>query len=351
MRFLFTLFILGLCLFVYAQDDEVTYSQKVNYDSLREHYVKSYPDHFFLWPVLKQRSQDFELKSLTDPKNKLNYKSNKPYSFGLGLYVFDVSLELTAAIPLNEKNKEIYGESKAQDFQINAIGKKWGVDAYFQKYKGYYIVDPNIKILPGEPYPQRPDIQTQNIGLSGNYIFNNKRFSFRSAYTYAERQLKSGGSFILFGSLTGFKVLGDSALIDESYAGYFGSNAQIRKIKATTLGIAPGYTYSLIYKGFFINGTLAIGPAHNWLYYESEDGSTKNDIKFNTFVAARIGLGYNGDHFFGGLSFINSSRTAKFETLQFSSTTTTFKILIGYRFNEFGILKKRLKDFPKEWFN
>ncbi len=352
MKFLLTLFFSGLIVLVSAQDDvEVTSSSTSDYDSLREHYVKSYPDHFFLWPVLKQRSQDFEMRSLADPKDKLNYKSNKPYGLGIGMYLFDVSLEITFPMPLAEKSKTIYGESTARDLQVNAIGKKFGVDAYIQKYKGFYIVDPNEKVQSGEPYPQRPDIQTHNIGLTGNYIFNHKKFSFRSAYTYAERQLHSSGSFIIFGSLSGFKVLGDSAIIDDVHAADFGSNSSIRKIKATTLGIAPGYSYSLIYKGFFLNGMLAVGPAHNWLYYQSEDGDTKNDIKFSTFVAARIGLGFNGDHFFGGLSFVNQGRTAKFETIQFSSTTSTFKILIGYRFREFGILKKRLVDLPKELFD
>jgi hypothetical protein len=62
-------------------------------------------------------------------------------------------------------------------------------------------------------------------------------------------------------------------------------------------------------------------------------------------------LGFNGDHFFGGMGFVLQSRSAKFETVQFSSSNSTFKILVGYRFREFGILKKRLIDFPKEWFN
>jgi hypothetical protein len=351
MKFWLTIFFAGVSALVIAQEEvEVTSSTTSDYDSLRAHYIKPYPDHFFFWPVLKQRSQDFELKSLADPKNKLNFKSNKPYSLGLGMYLFDVGLELTFAVPLAEKRRDIYGESTSRDLQINAIGKKFGVDAYFQKYKGFYIVDSNTEIQPGDPYPQRPDIQTRNIGVTGNYVFNNKKFSFRSAYTYAERQLRSNGSFIIFGSISGFKVLGDSAFIQDSYASKFGSDANIRKSKAATLGIAPGYAYSLIYKGFFLNGTLAVGPAHNWLYYEAEDGSSKNDIKFSAMVAARVGLGFNGDHFFGGMGFVLQSRSAEFETIQFSSSNSTFKILVGYRFREFGILKKRLVDLPKELF-
>src|SRR6478609_9089153 len=100
MKFLLTLFFAGIGALVIAQEEvEVTSSTTSDYDSLRAHYIKPYPDHFFFWPVLKQRSQDFELKSLSDPKDKLNYKSNKPYSLGLGMYLFDVSLELTFAVP------------------------------------------------------------------------------------------------------------------------------------------------------------------------------------------------------------------------------------------------------------
>ncbi|HPH46634.1 MAG TPA: hypothetical protein PKU83_06490, partial [Chryseolinea sp.] len=90
MKFLLAVFLSAITVFVFAQDDvdvETTLAPPSKYDSLREHYVKSYPDHFFIWPVLKQRSQDFELKSLADGKNKLTYKSNKPYSLGVGMYL------------------------------------------------------------------------------------------------------------------------------------------------------------------------------------------------------------------------------------------------------------------------
>jgi hypothetical protein len=333
---------------VFAQDDVALESApQGEYDSVRAQYIQTFPDHFFLWPVLKQRRLDFEMTSLSNKDHSLTYKSNKPYSFGLGMYIFELGIELAFSVPLDQQNKRIYGASDASDLQLNIIGKKWGIDAFVQKYSGFYIDDPQVSVPANTPYPQRADIVTRNIGLGINYTFNNKKFSFRSAYNFADRQLRSGGSFLLVASLSSFQAEGDSAILGDAYVAEFKDDAKINKIRVTALGLAPGYTYSLIYKSFFLNGTLAIGPAHNWLSSTLDEGPTRNDIKFNAYIMARIGIGYNGDRFFGGMNFNSQNRSAKFDNLQLVSSSGIFKIVIGYRFREFGILKKRVSDLPK----
>lgn len=335
-----------------AQEEvEVSVLPPPSYNSLRSKYIQTFPDHFFLWPVLKQRTLDFEMRSIKNKNKSLTYKSNKPYSFGLGMYVFELGIEFAFALPIKEQSKKIYGESDASDLQLNVIGKKWGIDAFVQKYDGFYVIDPAVEIPSNTPYPQRSDIKTRNIGVGANYTFNNQKFSFRSAYTFADRQLKNAGSFLLFGTLSAFKASGDSALLPDTYALQFGNESRIKEVKVAALAIAPGYTYSIIYKGFFLNGTLAVGPAHNWLAYTLEDGGTKNDIKFNTYVDARIGIGYNGDRLFGGLIFRSQNHAAKFDYIELVSSNAAFKMLVGYRFREVGILKKKILDFPKEILN
>jgi len=332
-----------------AQDDiTVTASPQSPYDSIRSKYIKSYPDHFFLWPVIKQRRLDFELQRISNRKDAMAFKSNKPFSLGVGMYLFELGVEIAFAVPLNEQSKTIYGESNTRDFQINAFGKRWGADAHYQKYDGFYIDDLTKQVASGTPYPQRPDINTRNVGITGNYVLNSKKFSFRSAYNFAERQLRSAGTFVIFASLNGFKTSGDSALLGERQS-RFGEDAYIREIKFNTFGVAPGYAYNLIYKGFFLNGTLAFGPAHNWISYTRDD-QTKHSTKIDAFATIRISMGFNGDRFFGGLTFASQGRSAKFEDVMLNSSNTSFKILFGYRFKEVGILKKRIWDIPKALF-
>lgn len=350
MRFVFLIIFLFPAALVAQQNAEVTVSPPAR-DSLRSTYIKSFPDHFFIWPVIKQRKLDFEITDLKGSEYTLGYKSNKPFSFGVGMYLFELGFELAFAVPLDEQSKKIYGESDARDIQLNVLGKKWGVDAYFQQYDGFYIEDPELKIAANAPYPQRPDITTRNLGVTMNYIFNSNKFSFRSAYNFAERQLRSAGSFVLFGSLNSFKVGGDSALVGPDYEAIYGKRASIYRVKTTILGVAPGYAYNLIYHGFFLNGTLALGPAQNWIAYGLEDGPERHHSRLSAFVALRIAIGFNGDRIFGGLTFTNEGRSAKFDNLEVTSTNSAFKMLIGYRFRETGILKKRVLDIPRSLMN
>jgi hypothetical protein len=341
-----------LPIFVYGQQDtEVQLSPTLSKDSLRSYYIKSFPDHFFVWPVIKQRKLDFEMTDLKGKDFTLGYKSNKPFSFGVGMYLFELGFELAFAVPLDEQSKKIYGKSDARDIQLNILGKKWGIDVYYQKYGGFYIEDPEVNVPANTPYPQRPDIDTRNFGVTVNYTFNNNKFSFRSAYNFAERQLRSAGSFVLFGSFNSFRVEGENALIGLDYEDVFGDESKIYSVRTTILGVAPGYAYNLIYKGFFLNGTLAVGPAQNWIAYQTEGAPDGSHSRLNGFVALRIAIGYNGDRVFGGLTFTNEGRSAKFSDLEVTSTNSAFKMLIGYRFRETGFLKKRIWDLPSYFKN
>ncbi len=146
MKSLTLIFILFPASWLFAQKaNKITAKTPHKYDSMRSIYIKTYTDHFFVWPVLKQRRLDYEISDLPEKNKRLLYKSNSPYSLGLGAYVFEVALEFAVAIPLDEKSKEIYGPSDARDIQVTLFTKKWGLDMFRQKYTGFYIDDPSIK--------------------------------------------------------------------------------------------------------------------------------------------------------------------------------------------------------------
>jgi hypothetical protein len=313
-------------------------------DSIRRYYIKQFPDYFFVYPVLKQRSLNFELAK-RDRSSILTYKPNNTYNLGVGVYLFEVGVEFAFAIPLAEHSMERFGKSRVRDIQLNVLSKRWGIDAFYQRYSGFYVVDHEHKPLASEPYPQRPDIKTKNFGLTGHYVFNNQKFSFRSAYNFSERQLYSKGSFLLFAALNTFRVASDSSIVDGGRRLDFGGHVNFTRLRYTTFSIAPGYTFNLTYNHFFLNTTLALGPAHHWINFDLEASTAVNhDIAINSFLSARVAIGYNGYRIFGGISFISQGSTLKFEDVNFSNNNSVFKVLAGYRFNEVGVLKKRLWD-------
>lgn len=325
-------------------ESEATVPVTEDKDSVRRYYIKGFPEYFFIYPVLKQRSLNFEIAK-ADRSSVLTYKPNNTYSLGVGAYIFELGVELAFAIPLREQSLERFGESEARDIGLNVLSKRWGVDAFYQRYKGFYILDREYEPLPDELYPQRPDVNTKSFGFTGHYVFNHQKFSFRSAYNFAERQLYSKGSFLLFSSLYTFRVASDSSIIKGDRSPEFGADVDFTRLRYTTFSIAPGYTFNLTYNNFFLNTTLAIGPAHHWINYDLETPpEEQHDIAINSFFGARVAIGYNGYRMFGGIGFISQGSRLKFDQVTFANNNSVFKIVVGYRFNEVGILKKRALD-------
>jgi hypothetical protein len=313
-------------------------------DSLQNFYVKTFHDYFFLGPVLKKRELSFNIVSERDARANLSFKPNSSYSIGLNLNVFDLNLEVSASIPLDIKSINRFGESQVKDVQIGAWTRKVFFDAYFQKYSGFYYSYPSLMLPPNQAFPQRSDIDTRNLGFSIAYVFNNEKFSLRSSYTFIDQQIKSKGSFILGFVISSFDIRADSALIPASLR-QVTLQSEVDAARFSSLGLAPGYSYNLVFKKLFMNITLSLGPAHYWMQYHIKELSTHNDIEINAYSAFRIALGYNGDRFFSGISYNEQGRNVTFNELKLSNKISTFRLVAGYRFREFGLLKKRALDY------
>jgi hypothetical protein len=326
-----------------AQKRELNSSEaKPIRDSIRNLHIERFPDHFFIWPLIKQRTNQFEIQQIKNSGNKLSYKPNNSVGLGFGIYVFEIGAEITFAVPVNAERESQFGKTNATDVQLNLLGKNWGLDLFYQNYKGFYLNDPNGTILPGAPYPQRPDLRTNNLGINGIYVFN-KQFSLRSAYNFSERQRRSAGSFLLTGTLNFFDVQGDSALYSKKYEPVFGAGTAFSQMDMNTFSVSPGYSYTLVVKNFFANASLSLGPAYHWVDYQV-GGQSLSASSLNSFFDIRAGIGYNGKRFFCGVNLVNQTRTVKFDSIALANSSTTFKLLFGYRFKEFGILKKKASD-------
>ncbi|HEY5822947.1 MAG TPA: DUF4421 family protein [Cyclobacteriaceae bacterium] len=313
-------------------------------DSIPQPHFKTFNEYFFLGPVLKKRDLNFTMSSKKDPNGSISFKPNASYSIGVNTYIFDLGIEASLSIPIGEKNIERYGNSDIRDLQVSAISKRFLADAYWQKYSGFYYSYPSLKVHDNQPYPQRADITARNFGTSFAYVFNHGKFSIRSAYTFLDQQLRSKGSPVLSFVVSSFDLKGDSALVSKSLRPT-NPDADVDEARFTSFGIAPGYSYNLVVRKFFLNLTLIAGPAHYWIRYHLENEETHNDIEINLYTNARIAVGYNGNRFFSGISYSSQGRNLTFEQIEFSNSINTFRLVLGYRFRESGILKRSVMDY------
>jgi len=328
-----------IALLLYLFVAQATSAQHAS-DSVRSEYIQKFPDKFFIWPHFKKRSLSFDIREGNN--EKINYKPNNSFSLGFGVYLFEIAVEISFAMPINDKSQSAYGSTDAREFHANFLGNNWGVDVFRQKYSGFYFADPSRPV--SGIVIKRPDIDLTNTGLNGIYAFNKGNFSLRSAYNYSERQVKSAGSVIITGNLNTLRLSADSVILTRQYDPQ-ATNADLLLMRYTTLSIAGGYTYTLVYRSFFLNGALSLGPAHNWIAYSRPGGRENYDVAVNTYSDIRFALGYNSDRIFGGMSLVTQSRYIRFDDIRFANTNTFVKLMIGYRFNESGVLKKRAKDY------
>ena len=80
---------------------------------MKRKYIRSFPDHFFLGPVLKHRNLSFDIASSLNANKKLTFKPNNSYSAGLSLNIFDIGIEASLSIPINVKNQQRYEIGRA----------------------------------------------------------------------------------------------------------------------------------------------------------------------------------------------------------------------------------------------
>lgn len=313
-------------------------------------YIKSYKDKFFIWPVAKRRELSFRLEDPATNGRSTEYKPNNTYGLGLGVYLFDLGLEFVFPMPQAQDRENLYGNTRASDLQLNILSRRWGGDVVYQRYKGFYYANPDPPVPPGEPYPQRPDIVTENLGINGIYAFNSQRFSLRSSFTYADRQLKSAGGFLVAGSFNLFEIDGDSAIANPYFSGLPGQIESFNTLDFRTYALAPGYGHNfIISKKFFVSLLLALGPAVQDFRFRDGNGALYADTRVNSYVDFRAAIGYSTDRFFTAITVSSQTRNVIFEEIRFSSITTTGRILFGWRFAEWGFLKHSVWELLPPW--
>lgn len=318
-------------------------SNAQDYDSVRSIYVKEFPDYFNAQIIATDRLLILNLIGREGEKRRINYAPNDRGYIGLAAYVFDIGIGLSVKVPAAfERDKDKYGTTDFIDLQGNIYGKKWCFDGTFQKYEGFFLnnaADITPGFESGDNFPQRADLGVMNIILNGVHIFNHQKFSFRSGFNQADKQIKSAGSPILLLSASRFSINADSVLIPDNVADDFGNLSEMIDGRFITMSILPGYAYNLVFRDLFanLNATGGIGLQHQKLDLKN-DATEKIAIepKFNF----RAALGYDNGRFFAGGSFLLQRSTINMDGMRINNIAGNYKFFVGYRFKEFGILKK-----------
>ncbi|BDX38850.1 hypothetical protein CYCD_22050 [Tenuifilaceae bacterium CYCD] len=235
--------------------------------------------------------ENFIQFTTVDPKQskkEIDYLSNNPVSIGLGFNHPKIPFEISFGYNLSPKADEEYLRTRSLDVQLHQYGRMYVTDISLQHYRGFYIDD--SKLLSSEA--NCPDLSIFEIGISGQYIFNGHKFSYKSAFGQNEYQVKSAGSFLLGGGIYFYNINSDSSFTFDSK----------NRIKSYQFGANTGYSYNwVVSKHILLNGSLTLGANLG----NSNIGKLFNkDLYITPMALVRSSCFYNYQQWYLGISFV-----------------------------------------------
>ena len=330
---LFLLF--GLSTYAEAQDKEYG---RFETRPVNDDFILDYSDQLSikLYGIIKSNTIE-HVNHQTD--QGIEYKPNESFNigFGVGYQWFGLDVAFNFRGVNNDDDK--FGKTKRFDLQSNIYTRKFAADLIVQRYKGYYLSNPQNYISgfnASGPYPIRPDIHTEVYGASLLYVFNHDKFSYRAAFTYNERQIKSTGSFLAGPFFSYFKMDADSSLIVPEAESLFDPSQDFRGTAYIKYGLAGGYGYTLVLgHRVFMSLSMVIGLGPEIKKTPAINGQPADtESKFTGRLASRVAIGYNAPKFYFGISGAGVFTGERDKTEDYlERAVSNFKIFVGKRFN------------------
>lgn len=273
-------------------------------------------------------SRDFIFLNHTDPEKDIMYLPNNPVNIGLGISRKNSVLSFSYGYGFDFLRDKSLGKTKSFDFQYHNYGRKFTFDIFIQQYKGFYSEDDNNK----SEKTICPDLDVKQYGAFGQYVFNNKKFSYKAAFDQNEKQLRSAGSL-----LVGMGVYYTEIKSDSSF--YYNDKHTLKNFQ---FGISAGYAYTwVIDRKWFMNGSVTTG-----IHFGSETIKDfgKQKLEIYPTVFPRMSAGYNRENWALGFSFVANMTFPSFsDDTEIGIFAGSFQLTYFHRFEEIPFLKKRSK--------
>lgn len=296
--------------------------------------VKTFDKHFSVALVQVDHNYKLGLASdLEDIDSGVDYRANTSGLSGVEVSYKLLTLAYLTSNGFTEEDLSQRGKTSYEDLRGGLfLGKdyQWVVLGYYNRYKGMYIenteeIDPLAAL-----YLKRSDIEAFNAGGALMYIFNPKTFSAAAAYVQTAQQTKSGGSWLGLFSFDANKFTGQTDLIPDSIENNFGPERDLQKGEFATASLSLGYSYTLVWNSFFINGTILFGRGQQTKKYEygaAEVSDTGYANKFNLGYST----GYNGKSFYAGLSYVLNETKYTAGSVRVEPRLESSRIFLGFR--------------------
>lgn len=266
-----------------------------------------------------------------DDSQQVDYEQNGTNKFGAGIdhswWGFYLSLEDTGA----ELDESLYGTTDYFDFQLHTYLGHWGVDLYWQDFKGYYSSSPSV--TSGNPL-LRPDLETEFIGANIFYVIHPDEMSLVATGTGTAMQTESGGSWMYYLGGARQRILSDAVIAPAGFENEYGRIGNMQNASFYTFVVGGGYGYNFVLGGpwyFHISAQGGLGP-------QRQVYATRDFGDFDTWMAvfkgtSRAAIGFSGEDWFGAVTFVGDTTTFTIDATLLDFTSVQAFAYIGIRYD------------------
>ncbi|HLT81691.1 MAG TPA: DUF4421 domain-containing protein [Cyclobacteriaceae bacterium] len=264
-------------------------------------YYVSYEDQLTARFYLSQKYVSFRYIDSADDL-VFQYLPNTTLNMGVGATYRWATLNLAYGFAfLNPENGK--GETKYFDLQGHFYGRRVTVDIIGHTYKGFYLSNDEYRSPAGDYY-LRPDMRLNGVGLTGQYILNADRFSYRAGFLQNEWQKKSAGTVLVGWQLVLGSVSADSSLVPQQLDDEIRTSGP-DQVGFFETGPSLGYAYQLVIgKHFYVMGSLAAVFTFGTVVSEGE--TRERSSSFIPNVTFHAFAGYNSETWAISLTYTNS---------------------------------------------
>lgn len=303
-------------------------------------YIRMYEGDITARFLFARKYTNFNLRVRSEDLT-LRYAPSNGFNMGIGANYKWATVNLSYGFGfLNPYSNR--GDTRAIDFQLHGYGQKLTLDFLAQFYTGFYLPKDRITSVDGGFYT-RGDLEVRAVGGTLQYVFNNKKFSYRAAFIQNELQRKSAGSLLVGMEVYAGSVAGDSSILPLPIAGSLQLGA-MNDMRFIEIGPNVGYAYTWVFKeNFYITGTATISLNAGFIQYK-EDEMNRSTVGINPNTLFRLSTGYAVKQWGFNVGFITTGIYLSSELDNHIIVNSgNIRFSINYRFTPSRKVKRLLK--------
>lgn len=301
-------------------------------------YVSPSQYELSLMAVYSNNNEFYTLRSKHPEKQslRLSHRPQNKIGFDIGWRIFFLgwSFDLGGS----DKNN-------GTSFDLSLYSPKFGLDLMYLKTGNNYRIQraKGFGDIPRERYAIEFDGLNVNIKEANlYYIFNNKHFSYPSAFSQTTIQRISCGSVILGGSISTHDLEFNKDQLPGFIKENMNEDMMIRHIKYTNLSLSVGYAYNWVFAKDFL-ASMALSPVLALKASKSSDtgeNATGFFNRFNIDMLVRAGVVYNNGKYYIGASYLGRSFGYNQRNFSLNNGYGTLQVYAGFNF----LKRKKYKE-------